>query len=166
MQNAGLDEAQAGIKIAGRNINNLKYADDTTLMAESKEELKSLLIKVKEESEKVGLKCNIKKTKIMASGPITSWPVDGETMETVRDFIFLGSSVTADYGDCSHEIKRCLLPGRKVMTNLDSILKVRNVTLPTKVNLVKAMVFPVVMYGCENWTVKKAEHRKMDAFEL
>ena len=148
MRHAWLDEAQAGIKIAGRNINNLRYADDTTLMAESEEELKSLLMKVKEESEKVGLKLNIQKTKIMASGPITSWPVDGETMETVRDFIFLGSSVTADYGDCSHEIKRCLLPGRKVMTNLDSIFKSRDITLPTKVLLVKAMIFPVVMYGC------------------
>ena len=154
MRNAGLEEAQAGIKTAGRNINNLRYADDTTLMAES-EELKSLL-KVKEESEKVGLKLNIQKTKIMASGPITSWQIDGETMETVSDFIFWGSKITAD-GDCSHEIKRCLLLGRKVMTNLDSILKSRDITLPTKVHLVKAMVFPVVMYGCESWTVKKAE---------
>ena len=166
MQNAGLDEAQAGIKIAGRNINNLKYADDTTLMAESEEELKGLLMKVKEESEKVGLKLNIQKTKIMASGPITSWPVDGETMETVRDFIFLGSSVTADHGDCSHEIKRCLLPGRKVMTNLDSVLKSRDITLPTKVSLIKVMVFPLVMCGCESWTIKKAEHQKIDAFGL
>ena len=150
-----LDEAQAGIKIAGRNINNLRYADDTTLMAES-EELKSLLMKVKEESEKVGLKLNIQKTKIMASGPITSWQIDGATVETVADFIFLGSKITAD-GDCSHEIKRRLLLGRKVMTNLDSIFKSRDITLPTKVCLVKAMVFPVVMYGCESWTVKKAE---------
>ena len=156
MRNAGLDEAQAGIKIAGRNINNLKYADDTTLRAES-EELKNLLMKVKEESEKVGLKFNIQNTKIMASGPITSWQIDGETVETVADFIFLGSKVTAD-GDCSHEIKQCLLLGRKVMTNLDSILKSRDITLPTKVCLVKAMVFPVVMYGCESWTIKKAEH--------
>ena len=153
MRNAGLEEAQAGIKIAGRNVNNLRYADDTTLMAES-EELKSLL-KVKEESEKVGLKLNIQKTKIMASGPITSWQIDGETMETVTDY-FLGSKVTAD-GDCSHEIGRCLLLGRKAMTNLDSILKSRDITLPTKVHLVKAMVFPVVMYGCESWTMKKAE---------
>ena len=165
MRNAGLDEAQAGIQIAGRNINNLRYADDTTLMAESKEELKSLLIKVKEESEKVGLKLNIQKTKIMASGPITSWPVDGETMETVRDLILGGSKIAAD-GDFSHEIKRCLLLGRKAMTNLDSILKSRDITLPTKVRLVKAMVFPVVMYGCESWTVKKAEPRRIDAFEL
>ena len=156
MQNARLDEAQAGIKIAGRNINNLRYADDTTLMAES-EELKSLLIKVKEESEKVGLKLNIQKTKIMASGPITSWQIDGETVETVTEFILGGSKITAD-GDCSHEIKRCLLLGRKVMTNLDSMLKSRDVTLPTKVHLVKAMIFPVVMYGCESWTIKKAEH--------
>ena len=153
MRNAGLDEAPAGIKIAGRNINNLRYADDTTLMAES-EELKSLLMKVKEESEKVGLMLNIQKTKIMASGPITSWQIDGEMVETVGDFIFLGSKITAD-GDCSHEIKRLL--GRKVMTNLDSIFKSRDITLPTKVRLVKAMVFPVVMYGCESWTVKKAE---------
>ena len=165
MRNAGLEEAQAGIKIAGRNINNLRYADDTTLMAESEEELKSLLMKVKEESEKVGLKLNIQKTKIMASGPITSWEIDGETVETVSDFIFLGSKITAD-GDCSHEIKRRLLLGRKVMTNLDSIFKSRDITLPTKVRLVKAMVFPVVMYGCESWTVKKAEHRRIDAFEL
>ena len=155
MRNAGLEEAQAGIKIAGRNINNLRYADDTTLTAESEEELKSLLMKVKEESEKVGLKFNIQKTKIMASGPITSWEIDGETMETVADFIFLGSKITTD-GDCSHKIKRRLLLGRKVMTNLDSILKSRDITLPTKVCLVKAMVFPMVMYGCESWTVKKA----------
>ena len=150
MWNAGLAEAQAGIKIAGRNINNLRYADDTTLMAESREELKSLLMKVKEESEKAGLKLNIQKTKIMASGSITSWQIDGETMETVTDFIFLGSKITAD-GDCSHEIKRRLLLGRKVMTNLDSILKSRDITLLTKVCLVKAMVFPVVMCGCESW---------------
>ena len=155
MRNAGLEEAQARIKIAGRNINNLRYADDTTLMAESEEELKSLLMKVKE-SEKVGLKLNIQKTKIMASGPITSWEIDGETVETVSDLIFLGSKITAD-GDCSHEIKRHLLLGRKVMTNLDRIFKSRGITLPTKVRLVKAMVFPVVMYGCESWTVKKAE---------
>ena len=158
MRNARLDEAQAGIKIAGRNINNLRYADDTTLMAES-EELKSLLMKVKEESETVGLKLNIKKTKIMASGPITSWQIDGETMETVTDFFRGGSKITAD-GDCSHEIKRRLLLRRNVMTNLDIILKRRDITLPTKVHLVKAMVFPVVMYGCESWTIKKAEHRK------
>ena len=155
MRNAGLEEAQAGIKIAGRNINNLRYADDTTLMAESEEELKSLL-KMKEESEKVGLKLNIQKTKIMASGLITSWEIDGETVETVSDFILGGSKITAD-GDCSHEIKRRLLLGRKLMTNLDSILKSRDITLPTKVRLVKAMVFPVVMYGCESWIVKKAE---------
>ena len=155
MRNAGLEEAQAGIKIAGRNINNLRYADDSTLMAES-EELKSLLMKVKEESEKVGLKLNIQKTKIMTSGPITPWQIDGETVETVSDFMFLGPLITAD-GDCSHEIKRCLLLGRKVMTNLDSIFKSRGITLPTKVCLVKAMVFPVVMYGCESWTVKNAE---------
>ena len=165
MRNAGLGEAQAGIRIAGRNINNLRYADDTTLMAESEEELKSLLMKVKEDSENVGLMLNIQKTKIMASGLITSWQIDGETVETVSDFIFLGSKITAD-GDCSHEIKRCLLPVRKVMTNLDSILKTRDITLPTKVHLVKAMVFPVVMYGCESWTVKKAERRRIDAFEL
>ena len=165
MRNVGLEEAQAGIKIAGRNINNLRYADDTTLMADSKEELKSLLMKVKEESEKVGLKLNIQKTKIMASGPITSWQIDGETVETVADFIFLGFKITAD-GYCSHEIKRCLLLGRKVMTNLGSILKSRDITLPTKACLVKAMVFPVVMYGCESWTIKKAECRRMDAFEL
>ena len=156
MRNAGLDETEAGIKIAGRNTNNLRCVDDTTLMAESEEELKSLLMKVKEDSEKVGLKLNIQKTKIMASGPITSWQIDEETMETERDFILGGSKITAD-GDCSHEIKRCLLLGRKVMTNLDSILKSREITLPTKVHLVKAMVFPVVMYGCESWTVKKAE---------
>ena len=148
MRNAGLDEAQAGIKTAGRTINNLRYADDTTLMAESEEELKSLLMKVKEESEKVGLKLNIQNTKIMASGPITSWQIDGETMETVTDFIFLGSKITVD-GDCSHDIKRCLLLGRKAMTKLDSILQSRNITLPTKVCLLKAVVFPVVMYGCE-----------------
>ncbi|KAB0366757.1 hypothetical protein FD754_010913 [Muntiacus muntjak] len=165
MRNAGLEEAQAGIKTAGRNTNNLRYADDTTLMAESEEELKSLLMKVKEESEKVGLKLNIQKTKIMASGPITSWEIDGEAVETVSDFIFGGSKITAD-GDCSHEIRRRLLLGRKVITNLDSILKNRDITLPTKVRLVKAVVFPVVMYGCESWTVKKAEHRKIDAFEL
>ena len=157
MRNSGLEEVQAGIKTIGRNINNLRYADDTIIMAESKEELKSLLMKVKEESEEVVLKLNIQKTKIMASGPITSWETDGETVETVSDFIFLGSKITTD-GDCSHEIKRCLLLGRKVMTNLDSVLKSRDVTLPTKVHLVKAMVFPVVMYGCESWTVKKAEH--------
>ena len=156
MRNTGLDEAQAIIKIAGRNINNLRYADDTTLMAESEEELKSLLMKVKEDSENVGLKLNIQKTKIIASGPITSWEIDGETMETVSDFIFFGSKIIAD-GDCSHEIKRCLLLGRKVMTNLDSIFKSRDITLATKVRLVKAMVFPVVMYGCESWTEKKAE---------
>ena len=156
MRNAGLDEAQAGIKIAGRNINNLRYADDPILMAENEEELKSLLMKVKEESEKVGLKLNTQKTKIMASGPITSWQIDGERVERVTDFILLGFKITAD-GDCSHEIKRCLLLGRKVMTNVDSILKSRDITLPTKVHLVKVMVFPVVMYGCESWTVKKAE---------
>ena len=155
MRNAGLDEAQAGIKIARRNINNLRYADDTTLMAET-EELKSLLMKVKMESEKVALKLNIQKTKIMASGPITSWQIDGETVEIVLDFIFWGSKITAD-GDCSHEIKRRLLLGRKVMTNLDSILKSREITFPTKVCLVKAMVFPIVLYGCESWTIKKAE---------
>ena len=162
MRNAGLEEAQAGIKIARRNINNLRYADDTTLMAES-EELKSLLIKVKEESEKVGLELNIKKTKIMASGPITSWQIDGETVDTVADFIFLGSKITAD-GDCSHEIKRDLLLGRKAMTNLDSVLRSRDITLLTKVH--KAMVFPAVMYGCESWTIKKAESQRIDAFEL
>ena len=160
-----MDEAQAGIKIAGRNINNLRYADDTTLMAESKEELKSLLRKVTEKSEKVGLKLTIQKIKIMASGPITSWQIDGETMETVRDFIFGGSQITA-IGDCSHEIKRRLLLGRKAMTNLESTLKSRHITLPTKVRLVKAMVFPVVMYGCESWTVQKAERRRIDAVEL
>ena len=165
MRNAGLEEAQAGIKIAGRNINNLRYSDDTTLMAESEEELTSLLMKVKEESEKVGLKLNIQKTKIMASSPITSWQIDGETVETVTDFILGVSKITAD-GDCSHEIKRCLLLGRNVMTNLDSILKSRDITLPTKVHLVKAMVFPVVMYGCESWSIKNAEHRRIDAFEL
>ena len=154
MRNTGLEEAQAGIKIAGRNINNLRYADDTTLMAESEEEFKSLLMKVKEKREEVGLKLNIQKMKIMASGPITSWEIDGETVETVSDFIFLGSKITAD-GDCSHKIKRCLLLGRKIMTNLDSIFKSRGITLPTKVHLVKAMVFPVVMYGCESWTVKR-----------
>ena len=157
MRNAGLNEAQAGIKIAGRNINNLRYPDDTTLMAESEEELKSLLMKVKEENEKVDLKLNIQKTKIMISGPITSWQIDGETVETVAGFIFLGFKITGD-GDCSHEIKRCLLLGWKVMTDLDSILKSRDITLPTKVHLVKAMVFPVVMYRCESWTIKKAEH--------
>ena len=156
MRNTVLEEAQAGIKISGRNINNLRYADDTTLMAESGEELKSLLMKVKEESEKAGLKLNIQKTKIMASSPITSWQIDGETVETVADFILGGSKITAD-GDCCHEIKRRLLLGRKVMTNLDSIFKSRDITLPTEVHLVKAMVFPVVMYGCESWTVKKAE---------
>ena len=165
MRNAGLEEILAGIKTARRNINNLRYADDSTLMAENKEKLKSLLMKVKEESENVGLKPNIQKTKIMASGPITSWEIDGETVETVADFIFLGSKITADDG-CSHEIKRRLLLGRKIMTNLDSILKSRHSTLPTKVHLVKAMVFPVVMYGCEIWTVKKAEHQRTDAFEL
>ena len=165
MRNAGLEEAQAGIRIAGRHINNLRYADDTTLMAESEEELKSLLMKMKEESGKVGLKLNIQKTKIIASDPITSWEIDGETVEIVSDFIFLGSKITAD-GDCSHEIKRRLLLGRKVMTNLDSIFKSRDITLPTKVHLVKAMVFPLVMYGCESWTVKKAEPQRIDAFEL
>ena len=165
MRNAGLEEAQAGIKIAGRNINNLRNADDTTLMAESEEELKSLLMKVKEESEKVGLKLNIQKTKIMASSPITSWEIDGETVETVSGFILGGSKITAD-GDCSHEIKRLLLLGRKVMTNLDSTLKSRDITLSTKVHLVKAMVFPEVMYGCKSWTIKKAERRRIDAFEL
>ena len=157
MRNAGLEKAQAGIKISGRNINKLRYADDTTLMAESEEELKSLFMKVKEESENVGLKLNIKKTKIMASGPIISWQIDGVTVETVADFIFGGSKITAD-GDCSHEIKRRLLLGRKVMTNLGSMLKSRDSTLPTKVHLVKAMVFLVVMYGCERWTIKKVEH--------
>ena len=162
MRNSGLEEAQAGIKIARRSINNFRYEDYTTLMAESEEELKSLLMKVKEESEKVGLKLNIQKTKIMASGPVSSWQIDGET---VADFIFLGSKITAD-GDCSREIKRCLLLGRKVMTNLDSIVKGRDITLPTKVHLVKAMVFPVVMYGCESWTVKKTERQRINAFEL
>ena len=165
MRNAGLEETQAGIKIVRRKINNLRYADDTTIMAESEEELKSLLMKVKEESETVGLKLNIQKTKIMASGPITSWGIDGETVETASDFIFLGSKITAD-GDCSHEIKRRLLFGRKVMANLDSMFKSRDITLPTKICLVKAIVFPVVMYGCESWTVKKAESRRIDAFEL
>ena len=165
MCNAGLDEPQTGIKVAGRNINNLRYTDDTNLMAESKEELKSLLIKVKEESEKSGLKLNIQKTKIMASGPITSWQIDGETMETVADFIFLGSEITAD-GDCSHEIKRHLLLGRKALTHLESILKSRAITLLTKACLVIAMVSPVIMYGCESWTIKKAEHQRTDAFEL
>jgi len=164
-RNAGLEEAQAGIKIVGRNINNLRYANDTTLMAESEEKLKSLLMKVREESEKVDLELNIQKTKIMASSPITSWQIDGETVETVSDFIFLGSKITAD-GDCSHEIKRRLLLGRKVMTNLDSILKSRDITLSTTVCLVKAMVFPMVMYGCECRTVKKAERQRIDAFEL
>ena len=156
MRNAGLEEAQAGMKIAGRNINNLRYADDTTLMAESEEELKSLLMKVKEESEKVGLKLNIQKTKIMASGPITLWQTDRERVKTGTDFSFLGSKITAD-SDCGHEIKRRLLFGRKLMTNLDSILKSRDITLPTMVHLVKVMVFPLVMYGCESWTIKKAE---------
>ena len=165
MRNAGLEEAQAGIKISRRNINNLRCADDTTLVSESEEELKSLLMKVKEESEKVGLKLNIQKTNIMASGPITSWEIDGETMEIVRDFIFLGSKITAD-GDCSHEIKRCLLLGRNTMTNLDSILKSRGITLPTNVHIVKAMVFPMVVYGCERWAIKKAERSRLDAFEL
>ena len=165
MRNAGLEEAQAGIKIAGGNINNLRYADDTTLMEESEEELKSLLMKVKEESEKVGLKLNIHKTKIMASDPITSWEIDGETVETVSDFICGGSKITAD-GDCSHEIKRRLLIVSKVMTNIDSIFKSRDITLPSKVSLVKAMDFPVVMYGCESWTVKKAECQRIHAFKL
>ena len=162
MRNAGLDEAQAGIKIPRRNINNLRCADDTTLMAESEEELKSLLMKVKKKGDKGGLKLNIQKTKIMASGPITSWQTDGETMETVIDFIFLGSKITADGDDCSHEIKRHLLPGRKSMINLDSILKSRDITLPTKIHI----VFPVVMYGCESWTIRKAEHQRIDAFKL
>ena len=162
MRNVGLKEAQAGIKIARRNINNLRYADDTTLKAESEEALRSLLMKVKEESETVGLKLNIQKTKMMASGPITSWELDGESVETLSDFILEGSKITAD-GNCSHEIKRCLLLGRKVMTNLDSILKSRDITLPTKVHLVRAMVFPVVMYGCESWTIKKADHRRIVA---
>ena len=165
MRNAGLDEAQAGIKIPRTNIDNLRYAGDTTLLAESEEELKSLLKKVKEESEKVGLKLNIQETKIMASSPITSWEIEGETVEMVSYIIFLGSKITADV-DCSHEIKRRLLLGRKVMTNLDSILKSRDITLPTKLRLVKAMVFPVVIYGCQSWTMKKAEHKRIDAFEL
>ena len=165
MRNSGLEEAQAGIKFARRNINNLRYADDTTLIAENKEEQNGLLMKVKEESEKVGLKLNIQKTKIMASGPITSWEIDGEKVETVTDFIFGGSKITAD-GNCSHQIKRCLLLGRKVITNLDSILKSRYITSPTKVHLVKAIVFPVVMYGCESWTVTKIERRRYDAFEV
>ena len=165
MRKGGLEEAQDGIKIAWRNINNLRYADDTTLMAESEEELKNLWMKVKVESEKVDLKLNIQKTKIMATGPITAWEIDGETMETVREFILGGSKITAD-GDCSHEIKRHLHFVRKVMTILDSILKSRDITLPTKVHLVKAMVFPAVMYGCESWTVKKAECQRIDAFEL
>ena len=165
MRKVGLEEAQAGIKIKKRNSNKLRYADDTTLMAEREEELESLLMKVKEESEKVGIKLNIQKTNIMTSGPITLWQIDGETMETVADFILGGSKITAD-GDCRHEIKRHLLLGRNVMTNLDSILKSGDITLPTQFHLVKAMVFPVVMYGCESWTVKKAEHRKIDAFEL
>ena len=164
MRNTGLDEAQARIKIAGRNINNLRYADDTTLMAESEEKLKNFLMKVKEESQKAGLKLNIQKTKMMVSGPIMSWQIDGETMETVRLY-FSGSKITAD-GDCSQEMKRCLPLGRKVMTNLDSILNSRDITLPTKVHLVKAIVFPVVMYGYESWTIKKAEHQRIDAFEL
>ena len=165
MRNAGLEEAQARIKIAGRNINNLRYADDTTLMAESEEELKSLLMKVKEESEKAGLKLNIQKTKIMASSPITSWQIDGETVETVSDFILGGSKITAD-GNCSHGINTRLLLGRKAMTNLDNKLQSRDITLSTKVHIVKAMVFPVVMYGCESWTIKKAEFQRIDAFEL
>ena len=167
MRNTGLNEAQAGLKTAGRNIHNLRYADDTTIMARSEEELlsRSLLMKVQEESEKGSLKLNIQKMKIMASGPITSWEIDGETVETVSDFIFLGSKITVD-GDCSHEIKTHLLLGRKVMTNLESTLKSRDITLPTKVHLVKAMVFPVVVYGCENWTIKKAESQRIDAFEL
>ena len=165
MRNAGLGEALAGINLAGRNINNIRYADDTTLIAESEEELKSLLMTVKEESEKAGLKLNIQKTKIMAPSPITSWQIDGESMETVRDFIFLGSKITAD-GDCSHEIKRCLLLGRKAIINPDSILKSRDITLPTKVRQVKGMVFPIVMYGCESWTIKKAECQRIDAFQL
>ena len=164
MRNAGLDEAEAGIKISRRNISNLRYADDTTLMAES-EELKSLLRKVKEESEKVGLKLHIQKTKIMASVPITSWQIDGETVETVADFIFLGSKITTD-GDCSHEIKRCLPLGRKVMTNLDSILKSKDITFSTKVHLVKVIVSPVVMDGCESWTIKKTVPRRTDTFKL
>ena len=164
MRNSGLDEAQAGIKTARRNINNFRYADDATLKGHSKEELKSLLKKMKEDSEKVGLKLNIQKT-IVASGPITSWQIDGETMETVRHFILVGSKITTD-GDCSHEINRGLLLRRKAMTNIDTIFKSRDITLPTKTCLVKAMVFPVVMYGCESWTIKKAEHRRIDPFEL
>ena len=164
IRNAGLDETQAGMQIARRNINNLRYADDTILMVESEKELKSLLMEVKEESEKVGLKLNIQKTKIMASGLITSWQIDGQTVETVIDFIFLGSKITAD-GDCSHEIRSCLLLGRKAITNIDSVLKSRDTTLPTKIHLVKAMVFPIVMYGCESWTIK-AEHQRIDAFQL
>ena len=166
MWNARLDEAQAGIKIARSNINNFRYSDDTTFMAESEEELKSLLMKVDKESEKAGLKLNIQKTKIIASGPITSWQIDGETVETVRDFTFWGSKITITDGDCSHEIERHLFLGRKAMTNLDSILKSKDITLPTKVHLVKAIVFPVVMYGCESWIIKKAEHQRIDAFEL
>ena len=165
IQNAGLDEAEAGIKITRRNINNLKYVDDTTLISESKEELKSLLMKVKEESEEVDLKYNIQKTKIMASSPLTSWQIVGETMETLTDFIFLGSKITAG-GDCRHDIKRRMLLGRKVMTNLDSILKSKDIILPRNIHLINAMVFPVVMYGCEGWTIKKAEHQRIDAFEL
>ena len=165
MRNAGLDEAQAGIKIARRNISNLRYADDTTLMAESEEELMSLLMKVKEKSEEAGLKLNIQQTKIMASSPVISWQIDGETMETVTDFIFLGSKITLG-GDCNHEIKRHLLLGRKAMTNFDSILKSRDITLPTKIHIVKAMVFPVVMYECESWTIKRDECQRIDAFEL
>ena len=165
MRNSGLDETQAGIKIARRNINNLRYADDTTLMTENEEELKSLLMKVKEESEKFGLKLNIQKTKIMASSPITSWQIDGESVETVTDFIFCVPKITAD-DDCSHEIKRSLILGRKVMTNLDSLLKSRDITQPTKVCLVKAMVFPVVIYGRESWTIRKVERQKIDAIEL
>ena len=165
MRNTGLDEVKAGIKIAENTINNLRYAEDTTLMAEGKEELKSLLMNAKEESEKVGLKLNIQKTKIRATSRISSWQINGETMETVTDFIFWGSKISAD-GDCSHEIKRCLLLGRKAMTNLKSILQSKDITLPTKVHLVKAMVLPVVMYGCENWIIKKAEHRRIDAFKL
>ena len=163
MRIAGLEEAQAGIKMVGRNINNLSYADDTTVMVEN--EIRSLLMKMKEESEKVGLKLSIQKTKIIASSPISSWQIYGETMETVSDFIFLGSKITAD-GNCSHETKRCLLLGRKVMTNLDSILKSRDITLSTKVHVIKGMVFPVVMYGCVSWIIKKAEHRRIDAFDL
>ena len=165
MLNAELDEAHAGIKTARRNINNFKYADDTTFMAEHEEKLKSLLMKLKEKSEKAGLKLNIQKSKFLAFSPITSWQIEGEKVETVTDFIFLDSKITAD-GDCSHEIKRCLLLGRKAMTNLDSILKNRDITLSTKVCIVKAIVFPVVMYGCESWTIKKAEHKRIDAFEL